>query len=466
MNNYLFAQKDESASGSFFDKTKKSLGNNFNSKIPSSLKGLFTVRWLRVAFCFLLFLFFLFLWKQVGQKFTLLIFTILPLFIGYAFSYLLEPVNNFFCRFFSERMSKIIVFICFLVFTLSIVFGLLFIFVIQLNDLYQKFLYRTGSDQFRDFLEKYVKKDDGRQIQNLQFVKDSAANQFKLSYSISSKGAETITMKFAQNEVAGVFILLLKIATSIPILKGVCFSLINWVYTNLANYSYLHSVFNNLGFILLFLYVFFFTIIIAAFSLGKGSHFYHKIWYFLTKDYDAKIGNRLKVDLKKNLSAWGKGLLIVQLYIFIGTFLFLFTAGMIFSSWSSYDDVAIVLTLFMTLCNLVPYVGPTIGFVPIICIGLIDVVNYGVDSFTAWVPLIIAFFGCFLIQLGESAFISPTVYSYKVNLNPIWIIVGLAVFGVMFGVLWMPIAIPIMLIFKIIYQVINDKEYEKKVSNS
>ncbi len=441
--------------------------NNFNRKNDKNpfFQNLFNVRWFRIAICFVLFLLFLLLWQQVGQKFTLLMFTVLPLFVGYGLSHLLEPINQFFRRFFSKRVSQIIVFCFFLFFTLSLVLGLFFILFIQLDDLYRKFLFKTGNVEFETFLKDIVKKREGNEIKDFNFVK-SSSDSFELSYSTSTdsiiSGTGSIKkITVMKNEVAGIFILLLSIASSLPFLKGICFTGIDWIYSNLTNYGYLRSLFANLETIVLFLYLFFFTIVIAAFSLGKTKGFFNKIWYFLTKDHDKNKMEQLKVELRQNLSAWGKGLLIVQLYIFIGSGLFLFVAGIIFSSWSSYDEAAIVLTLFMTFCNLVPYIGPAIGFIPIVSVGLIDVVNEGVNNFGSWAPFIVAFGGCFLVQIGELSLVSPLVYSRQVKLNPIAIIVGLSIFGVLFGVFWMPIAIPTILIIKIIYQTVYEKEDKK-----
>lgn len=72
--------------------------------------------------------------------------------------------------------------------------------------------------------------------------------------------------------------------------------------------------------------------------------------------------------------------------------------------------------------------------------------------------MIIAAGGCLLVQLGESALVSPLVYSYKMKLRPITIIFAIALFGVVFGVLSMPFAIPILIFSKIIAKVVYKKE--------
>lgn len=431
---------------------------SFSEQPPKPFwREIFTARWVRILIAFLAFLVFLLLWNQINYQFTVVIFTILPLFVGYGLSYLLEPISRFFQQFFSKRTSQFLVFIFFLIFALALVLGLFFLFFIQLNGLYKKFFYQTGN------LETFLRDLDKYEIKELTLNRISDPDfDFKLTYqTLEGSGWTGKEITFAKKSVAGVFILLLQISTSFQFLQGICFSLISWLNKNVTNYGYLQILWGNWQGIVLILYLLFFTIVIGAFSLGKGRTFFGKLWHFFAKDYEPDVAQKLKVDLKKNLSAWARGLLIVELYIMVGTGISVFTAGIIFSSWSSYVEASIVLTLFMTLCNLIPYIGPVIGFSPIVTIGLIDVVSEGADVFLSWVPLIIAFGGCFLVQIGESTVVSPLVYSHQVKLSPITIIMGLAVAGVIFGIFWMPLAIPVILITKIFYQTLYQQKDEK-----
>lgn len=449
---------------SFFANNSPPLSRGFSdspqgltpNKPDSFWQKVFAPRWVRILIVFLAFLIFLLLWSQVSYQFTAVVFTILPLFIGYGLSYLLQPVNNFFQQFVSKRTSQILVFIFFLIVALGLIFGLFFLFFVQLDGLYRRFFYQTGN--LKTFLQD-LKQSQG--VDNLQLSR-FGSDKFKLKYSLlinnALKTEETI---FNKKTVAGVFVLLLQISTSFPLLQGICLSLVGWLNENITDYAYLRILWNNWQGIVLILYLLFFTIIIGAFSLGKGEGFFDKLWKFFVSDYEPAVAQQLKVDLKRNLSAWARGLLIVELYIMVGTGISLFTAGIIFSSWSSYLEAGIVLTLFMTLCNLIPYIGPTIGFIPIITIGLIDVVNHGADLFVSWLPFIIAFLACWLVQIGESAVVSPLVYSYQVKLSPILIIVALALTGVIFGFFWMPLAIPAMLVGRIFYQTLYQKKDDK-----
>lgn len=431
---------------------------------PSSSfwREVFSARWVRILIAFVAFLVFLLLWNQINYQFTVVIFTVLPVFVGYGLSYLLDPVSRFFQQFFSRKTSQIFVFIFFLIFTLGLVLGLFFLFFVQLNGLYKKFFYQTGNlDPFLQHLK------DDLEIKSLKLTRlDNGTFDFNLTYDyLKSNQTITNTISFDKDNVAGAFILLLQISTSFQFLQGICLSLISWLNENITNYGYLQILWNNWQGIVLIIYLLFFTVVIGAFSLGKGATFFEKLWGFFAKDYEPEVADKLRFDLKKNLSAWARGLLIVELYIMVGTGISLFTAGIIFSDWSSYVQASIVLTLFMTLCNLIPYIGPVIGFGPIITIGLIDVVSHGVNDFVSWAPFMIAVGGCFLVQLGESALVSPIVYSHQVKLTPISVIVTLAMTGVIFGIFWMPLAIPAVLIAKIFYRTLyKDKNKNEKLN--
>ena len=441
-------------------KSRSDQKTNHSKENSNSFRNLWINNWFKVLIIIFALLIFFFIWEQINQKILLLFFTILPLFLGYGFSFLLEPIIHFFSKFFSLKLSRIIVFIFFVLFILALVLGLFFLFFVQINDLYRIFFYKKGGDEFQKFLIQ-IKETEGDKITDLKFYKQG--QNFILKYKNLDESPEKI-ITISKDEVAGIFVLLLKIAVSLSFLKTLCFAIISWIYSNLADYAYLTLLFNNIEIIFLFLFLFFFTVIIAGFSIGKGTIFFNKFWNFLTHNYDQEISNKLKIRLRKNLGAWAKGLLIVQLYILIFSGLFIFVGGIIFASTSSYDDSAIVLTLFMSLCNLVPYIGPTVGFLPIITVGLIDIVNNGISLFSSWVPFIIAVGGCLLVQAGESALVSPFVYSRQAKVEPVTVIIGLAITGVLFGVWAMPLAIPIILIFKVIYKTIYQEKLPQKES--
>lgn len=122
---------------------------------------------------------------------------------------------------------------------------------------------------------------------------------------------------------------------------------------------------------------------------------------------------------------------------------------------------ALILALILTITNLIPYVGPYIGMIPLILIGLLD-------SPSKVIQAIVIAFG---LQSIENNFISPILLKNMIYLHPVIGIFGISFFGSLFGVLGMVFSPLLMSILKIIYEDIIFKKIwlekdEKIVYNS
>lgn len=422
-----------------------------------SWKTFFSARWKRLLVLLVGFVLFLILISFVGRTIFAVLFTILPLFFGYGISFLLAPLIHFFSPWIGQRAARWIVFFLFMIIVLGLVIGFIFILVFQFDDLYQQFLNGSGS---KDFENKFIARvNRGEKISNLQFYKIPDVDGQKIfQLTFLDANEQKVMISTSVTQTADVYIFLLKIISFAPYLQRVLFSGIAWLHKSIDNYAWLNFILQDIWLWLSFFYLIFFTLIVAGFTLDDKGNFYRRLWNFLTKGQDPKTSAFLKTELKTAFSSWFKALLLVQTYILVGTALFVFVAGILFS-WSTYQKSVFVLAFFMFLCNFVPYIGPTVGIIPIIGIGIVDAIKQGGDHINHWLPMIIAAGGCLLVQLGESALVSPLVYSYKMKLRPITIIFAIALFGVVFGVLSMPFAIPILIFSKIIAKVVYKKEW-------
>ena len=109
----------------------------------------------------------------------------------------------------------------------------------------------------------------------------------------------------------------------------------------------------------------------------------------------------------------------------------------------------VVIGIFAGLGNLIPYLGPMIGFIPAFFVALLTP-----GWFTAGNILLIA--GIFLVvQLTESALIYPFAVGKSVNLHPLVVILGITIGGSLGGVVGMLIAVPIISIVKVILEVVS-----------
>ncbi|MFW6254649.1 MAG: AI-2E family transporter [Chitinivibrionales bacterium] len=116
---------------------------------------------------------------------------------------------------------------------------------------------------------------------------------------------------------------------------------------------------------------------------------------------------------------------------------------------------AFVIGIVAGIGNLIPYLGPVIGFMP-----AAFVVLTSPDGFTAWsfVSLIMVFG---VVQFLEGTFIYPLAVGKSVDLHPLVVIIGISVGGQLGGVIGMLIAVPIISVAKVSLEVLysNLKSY-------
>lgn len=164
-------------------------------------------------------------------------------------------------------------------------------------------------------------------------------------------------------------------------------------------------------------------------------------FYFLIRkdsfDYFKFIPRNLRNNISKDLRLYIKSILLDTLFMFI----ILSIAFNIIGLSSPY-----LFALFCAITNIIPYVGPYIGGVPAVLIGLTKSLKMG----------IIVTITIILVQTIENNIIQPIIVSKNVNLNPILILIGVIIFSHFFGILGMVISTPIVLIIR------NIIEYYKK----
>lgn len=102
-------------------------------------------------------------------------------------------------------------------------------------------------------------------------------------------------------------------------------------------------------------------------------------------------------------------------------------------------EYPIMLALFSAITNIIPFVGPYIGGIPAVLVGLGKSLNLGLIT----VGVIV------FAQTIESNIINPMIMSKCIKINPILIIISLSVMGKFFGLLGMIFAVPVLIIFKL-----------------
>ncbi len=102
---------------------------------------------------------------------------------------------------------------------------------------------------------------------------------------------------------------------------------------------------------------------------------------------------------------------------------------------------ALLLALFAALTNLIPYIGPLIGFIPALMIALVNG-----DSSLNLVLLVVVYL---IAQLIDMVFLLPIVVAKIVDLHPVTVIIVIIAGAQILGVLGMIISIPVAATLKV-----------------
>ena len=120
---------------------------------------------------------------------------------------------------------------------------------------------------------------------------------------------------------------------------------------------------------------------------------------------------------------------IVGLLVFAGLYLFEFR-------------YAVILSSFAVLTNLIPYIGPVIGFIPALVLALLsEQVQYDV---------IVVLSVYSIAQLVDSVLLIPLIVAKIVNLHPVSVVVVIIIGAQLMGILGMFISIPVTCMLKVI----------------
>lgn len=144
------------------------------------------------------------------------------------------------------------------------------------------------------------------------------------------------------------------------------------------------------------------------------------------------------------MGAWLSGQLVLSLLVGILTYVALTIMGV---------KYALILAIFVGITEIIPYVGPTIGAVPVVFLAFLQAPLLG----------LIAFFVFIAIQQIENGLIVPMVMKRAVGLNPIVTIIAIAIGGNLAGIAGAIIAIPLAVVISIVAKdvVQYGKEVEK-----
>lgn len=142
--------------------------------------------------------------------------------------------------------------------------------------------------------------------------------------------------------------------------------------------------------------------------------------------------------LNKVLRKFVQGTLTIALILFVFQSIGLTIAGL---------KAPLFFGLFCAITNIIPYIGPWIGGIPVVIVG------FSMSPMTGVLSLI----SVLVAQTLESYFLQPIVMGKTMKLHPVTIMIGLLLFGHYFGIIGMILATPIISTVKLLFQFFDEK---------
>lgn len=149
-----------------------------------------------------------------------------------------------------------------------------------------------------------------------------------------------------------------------------------------------------------------------------------------------------KID--ESISLFLRGRLLMAAFVGVSTSIFLMIMGI---------DFAIVIGFITMIADIIPYIGPFLGFMPAVIFAFI-----ASPIKALWVGL---FF--IIIQWVENNIVGPKILGDSTGMHPLTILLAIIVGGAVFGVMGMIISVPLISILKIFYFHFRDKLRERKI---
>lgn len=174
------------------------------------------------------------------------------------------------------------------------------------------------------------------------------------------------------------------------------------------------------------------TPILTLYFLVDKDYFTKKVKKLIPKKYREDT-IYLASTIDKSLSSFIKGRLLMSLYVGIFTSIMLLIIGV---------DFAFVIGFITGLFDIVPYIGPFIGYIPAVFFAFIESPIKAV-----WVSILFV-----VIQWAENNILAPKIIGENMGMHPLIILLSIIIGGGIFGVFGMIISVPLVAVSKIIYE--------------
>lgn len=334
---------------------------------------------------------------HIGNLLKSLLSILSPLFIGIILAWLFEPIiNKLHDKKVNKKLASVFVFIMFL-----LLIVLIFILIIP---------------TFREEINSLINSIPS-------FIKEITEDFNKFFGFIEGKtGMELTEVKESVYKYINSFAL--NISTSLPN------SLINFITTIISGGAKI--VFG----IIIGLYM--------SFDFSETRKFIKSLIPSSHREDISKLVGRIDETLRNYI----RGTLLVMLLLFILQAVLLGLIGL---------EAPLVFALFCAITDIIPYIGPWIGAIPVIIVGFLQGPVTGVLACVA----------VLLAQNIENYYLQPVVMGKTMKLHPVTIMLGLLIFEHFFGIIGMVLATPIISVLKVLLEYFENKyHFINKLQNN
>lgn len=174
------------------------------------------------------------------------------------------------------------------------------------------------------------------------------------------------------------------------------------------------------------------SVAVLTFYLLLDRERLHNLITSLTPHQKERTGKLIK-EIENKLGAWLRGQVVLSLVIGTMSFILLFLLGIPF---------ALPLAILAGAMEVVPVIGPIISAIPAILVAYVSS------------PALALFVGIgyFAIQQAENHFIVPQVMRRAVGLNPLIVLLAIAIGGRLLGITGGLLAVPITVVVQVILE--------------
>lgn len=169
---------------------------------------------------------------------------------------------------------------------------------------------------------------------------------------------------------------------------------------------------------------------ILFYMLKDGHRWPEVLFRYVPEEHEEAVQNTLR-EMNWAIGSYIQGIFMVCLGVGIMVYIGFLIIGM---------DYPLLLAIFAMLTNVIPFLGPILGAIPAIIVGLLH------SPFMLLKVIIVMV----IVQQAENLFISPQVMGKKLAIGPLTVILVVLVAGRMAGFLGMILALPTYVILKIV----------------